>query len=149
MMRISTATRMTSRILALTLVIMASASGGSWRCLDGTPCHADCGMEAGHALVTEVTNACGMCPGSSVLIPASSSSARLSAPNGCILDADERPLVLVQEWNPIPLDGLATLPTAPEVIEFAQVQIPNVTYVDSYQKHLRRPDSGRSPPVVS
>src|SRR5688500_4559482 len=152
-MRISTATRVISRVMALTLVFMASASAGTWRCLDGTPCQPECGMGGSHAAVAEVTNrldsACGRCPGSSVLNPNASSTTGLFAPNGCILSADERSLVSVQEGNGIPLDGPATLAVAPKVSQSARGLIPAVSYIIFFQKHLQRPAFGRAPPLVS
>ena len=110
-------------------------------------------MGAGHAVVAEVTDrinsACGRCPGTSVFNSQSSSTTGLFAPNGCVLSADERPLVSVQEGNGIPLDGIATLAEAPEVTESARGQDPAVSYSVSFQKHLQRPDFGRAPPLVS
>ena len=110
-------------------------------------------MEAGHAAVAQVTDrinsACGRCPGSSVLNPESSSTTGLFAPNGCVLSADERPLVSVQEGNGIPLDGPVTIAFAPKVSQSARGLIPAVSYLGSFQKHLQRTDFGRAPPLVS
>ena len=152
-MRIPAATRMIARILALTLVVMASASGGSWRCLDGTLCQADCGMGAGHGAANAITvlsdSECGSCPESRAFTGGRPSSLGVSNQSSCFLSADERPVPSVQERAPIPLELVSLIPAAVELVLTPRAEAATTSEPPSIQERSRRPYIGRAPPLAS
>jgi hypothetical protein len=152
-MKIDSATKMIARILALTLVVMATASGASWRCLDGTLCQANCGMGSVHGTANPVTvqlgSECGYCPEASVLSAAGPSSAGISHPSGCILSAEERPLLSVQEQTLPTLEFASVIPAGVEFNRPARAESTTASPIPLNRDHFERPYIGRAPPFAS
>ena len=151
-MRITPHNRRLAWLLTVALVFMATASGASWRCLNGAPCLTACSMAGSHGKAQkpdrEVGGGCNRCADSPRIVAEAAASATMSAGDSCVLKADDRPASTAPERVAASPDSTATLPSLPSPsVGERPIQYASLHLFASSPSHPLT--SGRAPPFVS
>ena len=144
-------------LVSMALLLVGTASGASWQCLDGKPCPLDCKMQHGGTpnATTSIATApahCSHCPSGTAPLqitnPLGRSGLACTTPQ-CVIRISDHPTSSLQDQAKFYPLALAMPPPIDQVTSPTVIMVlAPTTYLGFYPQRFLRPFLGRGPPTT-